>query len=157
MVNTLVRDNCDRGVLQEIKVLRPSSSLTLNSSAVLTRMLQFTRDNSAISADMLCKKSHEFLNGALLCRSQWRAITSRPDIILWGGCCVSLSTPISEKSSASWVFFSWFFCVSYRTPWRWCSSVCGRTAGRYWVRLLGSRSTFELSTLGKAYSRASSI
>ena len=40
-------------------------------------------------------------------------------------------------------------CVSCRTPWRWCSSACGRTVARCWVPLLASRDTSAPSTWGE--------
>ncbi len=81
----------------------------------------------------------------------------------WGSglCLHPLHPPVSvlcerlnagDKSSADWcrLVYSLCTCVPDRTPWRWCSSVCGRTVGRSWAQPPGSKGTFEPSTWGKA-------
>lgn len=176
MVNKLPHATWHKTVCREIEVLRLSSSLTLtctfNSSAVLTREPQLSNDNCVISADTLCEKWHELWKTCAIVslsmptnyqpRNRARE-TSKVGILLrlWvllsplespppvSIFCEHLNTGYKRSANWCWLVYSLCTCVLDRTPWRWCSSVCGRTAGRSWAQPLGSRGTFEPSTWGK--------
>ncbi len=141
-----------------------------NPSAVLTRELQLSNDNCVISADTLCERWRDLKDCAVVSLSMQtnyqpqNKARETPKVgvplRLWAPL-APLTFPMSvlcerlnagDKRSADWcrLVYSLCTCVPDRTPWRWCSSVCGRTAGRSWAQPPGSKGTFEPSTWGKA-------
>lgn len=176
MVNKRTTRHWNNSICREIEVLRLSSSLMLtcafNPGAVLTREPRLSNDNCVISADTFCERWHELLKDCTIVslsmqtnyqpqnKARETSKGGRPAEALGSArtsCippCQSFVSVLNagDKRAADWcgLVYSLCTCVPDRTPWRWCSSVSGRTVERSWAQPPGYRGTFEPSIWGKA-------